>query len=217
MPVSIKLILSFAIFMIILSQSMVGISFAIVLLIPAFLSYYRSQPRKRRTLLKITIPIALVLIIVILYTLNAERLGTVFAMEDASANQRFLGTWTLPIYGLDMYNSLLWGLGTGQTGSFLAQSGILTEGMLDADNLTLSNTLSMIFLQNGILGLTFFLFFLYFFFRKRSFFLFVIALLYCFSICEYGALLWSFLVLSESILNKTTIRCIALNQINTNE
>lgn len=200
MPFGTKFTIFFSFFMVMLSISMTGILFAAILFSYVLLSYIDSVSRKKKQLLLLILPILLVIFVVIIVILNEDRVNRILDMNDVSSNQRMIGTWTMTLYGLEMYNSFLYGLGTGQSGNFIEQSGFLMEGFYNENDINLSNTFSLLLMQNGIIGITLFLLFIYLFYHRRSKLLFVILLAYCFSICDYGALLWSFFVLSEIVM-----------------
>lgn len=202
MPFATMACFFFSIIMVVLSFSMVGFIFAFLIIFYLLLIYYRRMPPKARRLSLLFLPPIMVMFFVVVITLNQERIDRIWEFNDASSSQRLLGTWTLALYGLEKFDSYNWGLGSGQSGSFIEQSGILLDGFFTDNDLNLSNTLSLLLMQNGIIGLTLFCLFVYAFFRRRSQFLFVIIIAYSFSICEYGALLWSYLVLSEIIMSR---------------
>ena len=125
-----------------------------------------------------------------------QRFDKIINNEDNSANQRLIGSWTIPYLFLDNINI---GVGAGQEISFFEQ--INTRGIENMSelNLKINNSLALVFLENGVIGLVIFLLLILSFYRVY-YMLPIVILFYTFSHGSYfSSVLWLPIILFISL------------------
>jgi hypothetical protein len=125
-----------------------------------------------------------------------QRFDKIINNEDNSANQRLIGSWTVPYLFLDNINI---GVGAGQEISFFEQ--INTRGIENMSelNLKINNSLALVFLENGVIGLVIFLLLILSFYRVY-YMLPIVILFYTFSHGSYfSCVLWLPIILFISL------------------
>ena len=78
------------------------------------------------------------------------RFDKIMNNEDNSANQRLIGSWTVPYLLLD---NIYVGAGTGQEIPFLDKFNLTGLDNFSSFNVKINNSLALIFLENGLIGL----------------------------------------------------------------
>lgn len=134
-----------------------------------------------------------------------QRYEKIINNEDNSANQRLIGSWTVPYLFLDNINI---GVGAGQEISFLDQ--INTRGIENFSefNMKINNSLALVFLENGVIGLVIFLLLVFSFYKVYKM-VPIVILFYTFSHGSYfSGVLWVAIILfiSLSLIKKSDQR-----------
>jgi len=130
----------------------------------------------------------------------ALRLSNIVNLEDNSANQRLIGSWSVPFYYLD---NIVVGAGTGSEVKFLDEVDLVGE-QISMYNAKINNSLAFIFLENGIIGLSLFLFLIASFVNVNRI-LPAMVIFYCFSHGQYfSSLLWWKVIIFLSIKSLKT-------------
>lgn len=134
-----------------------------------------------------------------------QRFDKIINKEDNSANQRLIGSWTVPFLFMD---NIVVGAGTGQEIPFLDKLNL--NGVNDFSQLTpkINNSLALIFLENGIVGVFIFVLLILSFYKIHKL-LPVIILYYAFVHGSYfSALIWCAVVIfiTLSLIQKSDLK-----------
>lgn len=125
-----------------------------------------------------------------------ERYNDIVNKDDSSTNQRLIGSWTVPFVFLD--NKYI-GAGTGQEIPFLNKLNLIGHANFSANTPKINNSLALIFLENGIVGLVIFLLLILSFYRVNKL-LPALILFYSFTHGQYfSAVLWSTVIVFISL------------------
>lgn len=126
-----------------------------------------------------------------------DRFENIINKEDNSANQRLIGAWTAPFLHLE---NLYIGSGTGHEMYFFEKAKVRSFDNISMNNQKINNSLAVVFLENGIIGLAIFLLLILSFYKVNKF-LPALILYYSFSHGEYfSAFLWLFIILFISFI-----------------
>lgn len=134
-----------------------------------------------------------------------QRFEKIINNEDNSANQRLIGSWTVPYLLLD---NIYVGAGTGQEIPFLDKFNLTGLDNFSSFNVKINNSLALIFLENGLIGLFIFVLLILSFYKINKF-LPIIILYYTFVHGSYfSAVLWVAIILfiSLSLIKKSDQR-----------
>ncbi|MDB4114572.1 hypothetical protein N9572_03500 [Flavobacteriaceae bacterium] len=138
------------------------------------------------------------------------RFDKVINKEDNSANQRLIGSWTVPFLLLD---NIYIGSGTGQEIPFLEKFNLTGQDNFSGFNAKINNSLALIFLENGIIGLIIFLLLIFSFYKVHKL-LPLLILFYSFSSGSYfAAVIWCVVIIfiSLSLIDKQDSANLKLN------
>jgi hypothetical protein len=130
-----------------------------------------------------------------------QRFDKIINNEDGSANQRLIGSWTVPFLFLD---NMYVGGGTGQEIPFLRKLNLIGQDNFSGFNPKINNSLALIFLENGIIGLIIFLLLIISFYKVHKL-LPILILFYTFTAGSYfSAVIWCAVIIfiSLSLNNK---------------
>lgn len=134
-----------------------------------------------------------------------QRYDKIVNNEDNSANQRLIGSWTIPFLFID---NIYVGAGTGQEILFLDKLNLNGVDNFSQFTPKINNSLALIFLENGLIGLFIFVL-LILSFHKINKFLPIIILYYTFVHGSYfSALIWCTIVIfiALSLIKKSDQR-----------
>jgi hypothetical protein len=134
-----------------------------------------------------------------------QRFDKIINNEDNSANQRLIGSWTVPFLYMD---NIVVGAGTGQEILFLDKLNLNGVDNFSQFTPKINNSLALIFLENGLIGLFIFVLLILSFYKINKF-LPIIILYYTFVHGSYfSALIWCAVVIfiTLSLIQKSDQR-----------
>ena len=125
-----------------------------------------------------------------------QRFEKIISNEDNSANQRLIGSWTVPFFVLD---NIYVGGGTGQEIPFLDKFNLTGLDNFSSFNVKINNSLALILLENGLIGLFIFVLLILSFYKINKI-LPIIILYYTFVHGSYfSAVIWCVVIIFISL------------------